>query len=63
MSKVLHCGDVMEGCAQVLRGTTEDEVMQQAGVHAARDHGVSNPPAEVVAKIRAAIREEQQTRA
>ena len=37
MSKVLHCGDVMEGCAQVLRGTTEDEVMQQAGVHAARD--------------------------
>jgi predicted small metal-binding protein len=61
MRKVLHCADVMEGCAQVLHGATEDEVMQQAGQHAARDHGVSNPPAEVVAKIRAAIREEQQT--
>ena len=58
MTKVLNCADVMQGCAQVLRGQTEDEVMQQAGEHAARDHGVQQPPPEVVAQIRAAIRDE-----
>jgi predicted small metal-binding protein len=59
MTKVLNCADVMQGCAMVIRGESDDDVMRQAGEHAARDHGVPNPPAEVVSQIRAAIHDEE----
>jgi predicted small metal-binding protein len=60
MTKVLHCGDVMEGCAMVLRGPTEDDVMRQAGEHAGRDHGVSQPTPEMLAQVRSKIRDEKE---
>jgi predicted small metal-binding protein len=59
MTKVLNCADVMQGCAMVIRGESEDEVMQQAGDHAARAHGVVEPTPEVVSQIRAAIHDQQ----
>jgi predicted small metal-binding protein len=56
MSLQLACADVMPGCPAVVTGETEDEIMSQAGQHAAADHGVTNPDEETLAAIRGAIR-------
>lgn len=58
MTKVLHCGEVMEGCVMVLRGETEDDVMRQGRAHAEQDHGITEHPPERVAAVRAKIRDE-----
>jgi predicted small metal-binding protein len=58
MSKILHCRDVGFDCEGVVRGETEDEVLQQAAAHAAADHGLTEITPEIEAQIRAQIKDE-----
>ncbi len=58
MAKVLRCKDVGMDCDFEVRATTEDEILRQAGEHANTAHGMKEIPPEVVAKVRAAIRDE-----
>ena len=56
--KVFRCRDLGLDCDAVIRADTEEEILKQAGEHAAAVHNMKELPAEVVAKVRAAIREE-----
>lgn len=57
MSKELHCGDVVPGCDEVIRGETVEEVMEAGARHARDAHGMEEVDAETAEKVRAAIRE------
>jgi predicted small metal-binding protein len=54
MAKTLACGDIMDGCSAVFTGETEDEVLAQAGTHAAETHGLEVTP-ELVEVVRGHI--------
>jgi predicted small metal-binding protein len=58
MAKVLKCRDIGVACDWEGRGETEEEVMQKAAEHARADHGMTEIPADVAAKAKAAIRDE-----
>ncbi len=58
MDKVFRCRDLGLDCDAVLRASTEDEILKQAAEHAQAVHDMKEIPAEVVAKVRSAIREE-----
>ena len=54
--KTLACGEIMPGCSATFQGQTEDDVLAQAGKHAAEDHGMEVTP-EVVELVRAHIKD------
>jgi predicted small metal-binding protein len=54
--KVLQCSDVNPGCSFEARGNSEEEVLKQAAEHAKTAHNLRQIPAEVLSKIRRAIR-------
>ncbi len=58
MGKVIYCNKVNPSpeCNYVIRGETEDEVLQQAGEHA-REHGLEPTP-ELMGKVRGSIEDE-----
>jgi predicted small metal-binding protein len=56
MPKVLKCGDVMPGCATVLEGIDEAEVMRKATEHAKTVHKMVTIPPDVANKVKAAIK-------
>lgn len=56
MAKELHCGDIMEGCAHVVRGDTEEEVLEKGARHADEVHGISELDEETLQKVKSAIR-------
>jgi predicted small metal-binding protein len=56
MAHVLACGDVITGCAAVLTGPTESELLEQVADHAAKDHGITEITPDVLDAVRAAIR-------
>jgi predicted small metal-binding protein len=58
MAKVLRCGDLMSGCQHVIKGTTEEEVLQQAGKHAKEAHNIKEITPDLAAKVKAVIRTE-----
>lgn len=58
MAKVLRCKDVGMDCDFEARAETEEEVLQQAAAHAAATHDMQEIPPDVLAKVRAAIRDE-----
>ena len=58
MAKELRCGDVVPGCDFVARGDSEQEILQQAAVHASEARGVSEITPELAEKVRGAIRDE-----
>ena len=58
MAKVLRCKDVGMDCDFEVRATTEAEILQRAAEHAQTAHGMREIPQEVVAKVRAAIRDD-----
>lgn len=58
MPKVLRCRDVGMNCDFVARGQTEEEILKKAAEHARMTHNMKNIPAEVLTKVRAAIRDE-----
>ena len=58
MGKILRCQDVGVACDTVISGKDEAEVLQKAAEHAKGCHqGVQMTP-EVIAKVRAAIKDE-----
>jgi predicted small metal-binding protein len=61
MAKVLRCRDVGLDCEGELRADTEEELLRQAAEHAQTAHQMKDMPPEVVAKVRAAIRDVDET--
>jgi predicted small metal-binding protein len=57
MSKELRCGDLMPGCKAVVEGKDVAEVMTKATEHAKASHGMTTVPPDMVAKVKAAIRD------
>lgn len=57
MAKILRCRDVGFDCGVEVQAETEDEILEIAAKHAVEDHGLPEVNADVVAKVRAAIRE------
>jgi predicted small metal-binding protein len=55
MSKKLTC--VVEGCEFKFEAPTEETLLKKVGDHAAADHGVRDIPPELLAKVKASIRE------
>lgn len=60
--KVIRCRDVGMDCDFEARGETEQEIMQQCAAHARTDHGMTEIPAELATKVRAAIHEEPRSK-
>lgn len=58
MAKVLYCGDVVGSCDFVVRGESEQEVLEQAAEHARTAHNLQEITPEVASKVKAAIRDE-----
>ena len=56
MAKELRCGELVPGCAKVIRGKDEADVLGQAAEHATKDHNMAVTP-ELADKVRKAIRE------
>ncbi|MGE5762473.1 MAG: DUF1059 domain-containing protein [Mycobacterium leprae] len=56
MAKVVECAkvDPSSGCDHVIRGETDDEVVQLAGEHA-RTHGIREVTSELLERVRANI--------
>ena len=59
MTKVIKCRDVGVDCDFEARGQTEQEVMKKCADHARSAHGMKELPAELAAKVKAAIHEEK----
>ena len=58
MAKVLRCRDVGMDCDFVARAETEEEILMKAAEHAETMHNMREIPEEILAKVRAAIRDE-----
>jgi predicted small metal-binding protein len=58
MAKTVSCRDVGAECDFVARGDSEEEIMQTLSEHARTDHNMSEIPAELAERARAAIHEE-----
>jgi len=58
MGRVIYCNKVNPSseCNHVIRGETDDEVLQQAGLHA-KEHGLEATP-ELIAMVKANIEDE-----
>lgn len=54
--KHLRCRDVGLDCDFEAYGRNDDEVVQKAAAHAARDHGITEITPELAERVRAAIR-------
>ena len=61
MSKMIDCGKVnpASGCAHIVRGETEEEVLTNARIHA-REHGFNEETPELLAIFKANIVDEEQ---
>ncbi len=55
--KSINCRDVGMDCDFEARGNTVEEVMQKCAEHARTAHGMQEIPAELQAKVRAAMRD------
>jgi predicted small metal-binding protein len=60
MGKIIECAkvDPSSGCTHVVRGQTEDDVLRNAMDHA-KQHGIREVTPELMAKVKAAIRDEK----
>ncbi|MFQ5879290.1 MAG: DUF1059 domain-containing protein [Dehalococcoidia bacterium] len=57
MAKVLSCREAGFDCDEVVRGQTEEEVLQKGAEHAKQAHNMEVTP-EVAQQVRALIRDE-----
>jgi predicted small metal-binding protein len=55
--KEFACGALVPGCEHVIRGGSDDEILEQVAVHAREDHGMPEVPPEVADRIREQITE------
>ena len=60
MGKMIECAkvDPSSGCTHVVRGQTEEEVLNNAMKHA-KEHGIREVTPEMMAKVKAAIKDEK----
>jgi predicted small metal-binding protein len=58
MAKTIRCKDVGMDCDFEARAETEEELLKKVAEHAGTVHNMTEIPAEVLAKVRAAIRDE-----
>ena len=58
MAKVIRCSDIGMDCDFEARADTVPDLLQKCAEHAKTDHGMQKIPAELVAKVTAAIRDE-----
>jgi predicted small metal-binding protein len=58
MAKILECAQVdpASGCQHVIRGETEEEVLQKAAEHA-KEHGIREVTPELIQLVKANIRD------
>jgi predicted small metal-binding protein len=56
MAKILECAkvDPSSGCNFIVRGETEEEVLQKAGEHA-KEHGIREVTPELIERVKANI--------
>lgn len=59
MTKVVHCRDVGFDCDGVVRGESEEEVLQGVAAHAAEAHNLTTVTDEVIARVREVMRTEE----
>jgi predicted small metal-binding protein len=59
MAKVIRCRDIGVDCDFEVRGETVQELLENCEEHAREAHGMDEIPAELVAKVKAAIRDEK----
>ncbi len=59
MMKTLHCSDAGFDCKAVIQATSDEEIMNQAAVHAKEVHGVTVTP-ELAQQIKGLIKDEKQ---
>ncbi len=59
MSKIIDCNKVnpASGCAHVVRGETEEELLRKAAEHA-KEHGIVDVTPELLEQIKANIEDE-----
>jgi predicted small metal-binding protein len=59
VAKIVECSkvDPSSGCEHVVRGQTEEEVLKNAAEHA-KQHGIRDVTPELLAKVKANIRDE-----
>jgi len=55
--KEFSCGDVVPGCDAKIQGADEGEVLAGVAAHARDVHGMDTVPDEVVARVKANIRD------
>ncbi len=55
--KQFSCGDVVPGCRATFEGDSEADILAKVAEHARKDHKMESVPDEVVAKVKASIRE------
>jgi predicted small metal-binding protein len=58
MAKLLRCKDVGFDCAHEIRAETEEELMKKVAEHAGEVHDLTEISEEVVAEVKAAIKDE-----
>ncbi len=57
MAKVISCREAGQDCDEVIRGQTEEEVLQKAAEHA-KQHGLVEATPALAAQLRGLIKEE-----
>lgn len=55
--KTLQCSDAGFDCKAVIRGNTNEEILEQAAIHAKEAHGISVTP-DLAGQIQALIKNE-----
>jgi predicted small metal-binding protein len=58
MAKTISCRDVGPDCDFTARAETEAALMEQVAEHASTVHGVKEIPAEILAMVQRAIKDE-----
>jgi predicted small metal-binding protein len=57
MTKQFGCGDVVQGCKFTLTSDNEAELLARVAKHAAMAHGIKEVTPDLVARVKAAMRE------
>ena len=55
-TKRIACAEIVPDCPFTATAATEEELLQRVAAHAAHDHGITEITPELVAKVKAAIK-------
>ena len=57
VSKRINCGAIVPGCNWTATAPTEDALLKEVAAHALQAHGVTDVTPELVAQVKAAIKD------